>query len=162
MPRFALSLIALVIAGGCSSGDAGSPMSPLASPRATTASLSESSPRSGALHFTKDCSEYLFVAGSFCTITSSNLKQIEVGSKIIYGAAAGSTELNADVILDTPGTGNNVAFGHCRLVFAAALGLCTFSGGTGKFTHLNASVVVSSLGNRKWALDGTYSFDPRE
>jgi len=162
MSRLALSLIALAIVGGCSGRDATSPMSPLASPRATTVSPSESFPRGGALHFTKDCSEYLFLAGSFCTVTSSNLEQIEVGSRIIYGAAAGATELNADVILDTPGPGNNAAVGHCRLVFATSLGLCTFSGGTGKFTHLHASVVVSSLGNRKWALDGTYSFDPRD
>jgi hypothetical protein len=107
---------------------------------------------------TKECSEYTGLAGSFCTITSSSLKQIEVGSKVVYASAAGATSLDSDVILDPPGPGNNTAFGHCRLEFATGVGLCTFSGGTGKFTHFNARVVVSYLGGPNWAWDGTYSF----
>jgi hypothetical protein len=34
-------------------------------------------PRSGDLHVTKECSEYKGLAGDFCTITSSNLEEIE-------------------------------------------------------------------------------------
>jgi len=47
-------------------------------------SQASDSPRSGALHVTKECSEYTGHAGSFCTVTSSNLKAIDVGSKVIY------------------------------------------------------------------------------
>jgi hypothetical protein len=122
----------------------------------------KSSPRSGDLHVTKECSAYAGRAGEFCTITSSNLKQIEVGSRVVYAKAAGATSLDSDVVLDPPGPGNNIAFGHCALEFATGLGRCTFSGGTGKFTQFHASVVVSYLGGRNWAWDGTYSFRPRD
>ena len=48
------------------------------------------SPRSGDLHVTKDCDKtYNFQAGDFCTITSSNVAAIPVGSKILYIQAAG-------------------------------------------------------------------------
>ena len=130
--------------------------------QAVALDLSESSPRSGALQVTKECSEYTRLAGGFCTITSSNLKQIEVGSKVIYAIAPGPTVLDSDVVLDPPGPGNNKAFGHCRLDLASGIGLCTFSGGTGKFTHFNARADVSSLGRPNWAWDGTYSFIPRD
>ena len=117
-------------------------------------------PRSGALHVTKNCSQYTRLAGGFCTITSSNLAQIEVGSKVIYAVASGATVLESDVVLNPPGPGNNAAFGHCHLDLATGVGLCTFSGGTGKFTHFAATANVSALGNRNWAWNGTYSFDP--
>jgi hypothetical protein len=110
----------------------------------------------------KECSEYFGQAGEFCTITSSNLEQIEVGSKVIYASAAGATSLDSDVVLDPPGPGNNRAFGHCHLDFATGLGLCTFSGGTGKFTHFHASADVSYVSGVDWAWDGTYSFSPHE
>src|SRR2546425_9165702 len=58
---------------------------------ALTPSLSESSPRSGALHVTKECSQYTRLAGGFCTITSSNLKDIEVGTRVVYAVASGAT-----------------------------------------------------------------------
>jgi hypothetical protein len=117
--------------------------------------------RSGELHVTKDCTENTGQAGSFCRITSSSVEAIEVGSRIIYAEAPGATELDSDIVLDVPGPGNNKAFGHCRLVFATLSGLCTFSGGTGKFTHFEASVAVSHLGENNWAWEGEYSFSPR-
>src|SRR6476660_8942583 len=101
--------------------------------------------RSGALHVTKECSEYTRLAGGFCTITSSNLEQIEVGSKVIYTIDSGPTLLDSDVTLDPPGPGNNKAFGHCRLDFVTLVGRCTFSGGTGKFKWFVAGVDVSHL-----------------
>jgi hypothetical protein len=129
---------------------------------AAAPSSSASSPRSGALHVTKNCGEYTLLAGSFCTITSSNLEQIEVGSRVVYAAAAGATSLDSDIVLDLPGPGNNTAFGHCALSLKTGRGLCTFSGGTGKFTWFHASVDISPLGNGNFAWDGTYSFSPRD
>jgi hypothetical protein len=114
--------------------------------------------RSGALHVTKECSAYTLLAGSYCTITSSNLKQIEVGSRVVYATAAGATSLDSDLILDLPGPGNNIAFGHVVLSLVTGTGVVTFSGGTGKFTKFHARVVVSPLGWPNWAWDGTYSF----
>ena len=123
-----------------------------------TAPASASSPRSGDLNATKECSGYTGDAGSFCTITSSNLAAIEVGSKIVYlQPAALFTPAGSDVVLDPPGPGNNAAYGNCSL----AVGQCTFSGGKGKFTWFHASVAVSYLGGLNWAWDGTYSFSPK-
>jgi hypothetical protein len=81
---------------------------------------------------------------------------------VVYTIASGPTVLDSDVTLDPPGPGNNTAFGHCRLDLASGVGLCTFSGGTGTFTHFQASAAVSSLGRPNWAWNGTYSFNPHD
>jgi hypothetical protein len=120
--------------------------------------------RSGTLRVTKECSTYQGRAGDICTITSSNLKEIEVGSRVIYASAA-SPEfiLDTDVVLDPPGPGNNVAFGHCSVDLNAINGTtgCVFSGGTGKFTWFYADVRLSILGT-ELVWNGTYSFSPRD
>ena len=132
------------------------------SPSATTglSGLAASFPRSGELHVEKECSQYAGQAGQFCTITSSNLAEIEKGSRVIYASNFVFPLLDSDVVLDLPGPGNNKAFGHCRLDATTGAGLCTFAGGTGKFTHFSARVDVSSLGGPNWAWNGTYTFTP--
>lgn len=169
MSRIAFSLMALVLAAGCSGRDTAGPTSPAVRSSASTdlvaAASSESFPRSGALHVTKECTEYTRLAGGFCTITSSNLAEIEVGSKAIYAVASGPTIVDSDVTLDLPGPGNNAASGHVVLALAAGLGTVTFSGGTGKFTHFHANVVVTRVGApalKTWSWDGTYSFSPHD
>jgi hypothetical protein len=125
------------------------------------ASVSASSAKKGHLHVTKECSAYTGAAGEFCTITSSNLAAIEVGSKVFYDLAAGipAGVLDSDVVLDA-GTGNR-AVGHCTLDFATGLGLCTFSDGTGQFAGFQARVDVSPpTDGLNWHWDGTYSFSP--
>jgi len=159
--RFAFPVLALLVAGGCSGRDATAPSASAAvsSSRNADATIdAENSGRSGALHVTKECSQYTRLAGGFCTITSSNLKDIEVGTRVVYTDASGPTVLNTDVTLDPPGPGNNKAFGHVVLDLVARHGVVTISGGTGKFTWLEANGVVSYLGGRSWAWDGTYSF----
>jgi hypothetical protein len=125
-------------------------------------SASGASPRSGDLHVTKECSQYTHLAGGFCTITSSNLAAIPVGSKVIYLQALVGTVLETDVVLDPPGPGNNMAFGHVHLDLVTKLGTVTFAGGTGKFKWFTGSVAVTQnlavpFG---WFWDGTYSFSP--
>ena len=117
-------------------------------------------PRSGDLHVTKECSGYTGGVGSFCTITSSNLKAIEVGSRILYLQPDQLfTPLGSDVVLERQGPGNNAAFGNCSL----AVGVCTFSGGTGKFTSFHASVDVSHTPDYSlWYWEGMYSFNPQD
>ena len=167
MYRMALPLMALVVAGGCSGRDATDPMSPNEHPairEAAAPAFSESFPRSGVVHLTKQCLEYTGLPGSFCTITSSDLEQIEVGSKVFYASAATATSLDSDVILDPAGPGNNKAFGHVVLDRVAGVGTVNFSGGTGKFTHFNADIVSTRINPalRLWSLVGTYSFDPQD
>jgi hypothetical protein len=124
-------------------------------------SVSAASPRSGDLHVTKECSQYAGAAGGFCTITSSNLPAIKVGTKVIYLTALVWPVLDTDIVLDTPDQGNNMAFGHVHLDLQTALGLVTFSGGTGRFSGFTASVVVTANADRSvWYWEGTYSFSP--
>ena len=118
----------------------------------------ETSSRAGELHITKECSSYTGLAGQFCTITSSNLKQIAVGSTVVYAKGAGATSLDSDIALYQPGHRNDVAFGHVTLDFVKGRGLVTFSGGTGRFRGFRARADVAHLTETNWAWDGTYSF----
>jgi hypothetical protein len=108
------------------------------------------------LHVTKECSQYTGQIGSYCTITSSNVAAITVGTKVFYAQAAGPSSLDSDVILYA-GPGNTAA-GHCVLDFATGRGLCTFSDGTGTLEGFTARANVSYLGGPDWAWNGTYRF----
>ena len=157
----ATAMVASVVITACS--DMTAPKnaargSPAAAANSQQGNQDGSDARSGALHVTKECSQYTRLAGGFCTITSSNLKLIKVGTRVVYQLASGPTVLDTDVILDPPGPGKSVAFGHVVLDLVALRGAVTISGGTGKFKRLHASAVVTHLTGRNWAWDGTYSF----
>ena len=128
----------------------------------SSAANTGSSPRSGALHVTKECSQYSLAAGSFCTITSSNLSAVKPGSRVVYASAAGDPTpgvLDSDLVIDGPG--GNTAFGHVVLDLPTLTGVVTFSGGTGEFTHFRAgpiAVACPALPDCSWA--GPYSFSP--
>jgi hypothetical protein len=113
--------------------------------------------RSGALHVTKECSQYTGQAGSFCTITGSNLKTIDAGAKVVYAQSAGATGLDSDLVVAVgPG---NVAFGHVTLAFSTLSGVVTFSGGRGQFRHFQARADVTyDAASNRWHWDGTYRF----
>jgi len=117
----------------------------------------EDSPRAGTFHAQKNCAQYSGLAGGFCTLTVSTLKQIPVGTKVVYASAATATALSSDLML-VPPPGNSVAFGHVELNRVTRTGTLTFSGGTGKFQHFSANVTISFLYPQNWAWDATYSF----
>jgi hypothetical protein len=121
------------------------------------ATAGSATPRSGALHVTKECSEYTGAAGSFCTITSSNIPQIKLGMQVVYRQALSGLVLNSDVVLSS-GHGSAAA-GHVVLDLVTRQGRVTFAGGTGKFAGFEADVLVSEAGG-VWHWDGTYSFTP--
>lgn len=162
MYRMALPLLALVAAGGCSGRDATAPISRDAtlSANGPLSSSMESVARSGSFHATKECSEFHRLAGEFCTITSSNLREIPVGTRVYYLSDGGATALDSDVILDPPGPGNNTAFGHVVLTYATRSGTVTLDGGTGQFSGIHATVAVTHLGGVNWDWQGTYSYSP--
>lgn len=167
MYRIAFPLLALLVAGACNPKDATAPMSQTKNLSVSAAVRDanddgEDFPRAGTFHLEKNCAQYSGLAGGFCTITVSTLKQIPVGTKVVYASAATATALSSDVMLVPPGPGNNVAFGHVELNRVTLTGTATFSGGTGKFQHFSASVTISFLSPRNWALDGTYSFSPQD
>ena len=128
---------------------------------------SSGSARSGELHVTKDCTSYTGKAGDSCTIRSSNLDAIE-GATITYAQALEGTALDSDVVLNPPGRGNNLVFGHCQVDLVelanGLAGLCTFSGGTGRFSKFHARVTVSQPDPNVFVFrwDGTYYLSPRE
>jgi len=119
-------------------------------------SASATSERTGDLHVTKECSQNNGNPGDFCTITSSNLAAIKVGSKVFYDQADGIPKglLDSNVVLDA-GAGNR-AVGRCTLDDTTNLGLCTFSDGTGQFTGFEARLLVDCRTSCRW--DGTYRF----
>jgi hypothetical protein len=126
--------------------------------RTGVATVSASSERNRELHVTKECSQNTRLPGGFCTITSSNLPAIKVGSKVYYTQNTGiptAFALDSNVVLDA-GSGN-WAVGRCTLDLSFS-GLCTFSDGTGQLTGLHARVAVSHTSGFDFRWDGTYSF----
>ena len=126
---------------------------------ASAASSQNQAPRQAKpFHATKDCSGYSGKAGAYCTIRSSNVKAIKVGSKIFYLQPDTKTETDSDIVIYVgPGT---VATGHCLLHFKTSLGLCTTSDGTGALAgfHMRARVSADRTVPNLWHWDGTYSF----
>ena len=156
----------------CADGP-GSPTSPSASaalssvaataPGEGALSATASFPRSGDIHLTKECSEYTGLAGSFCTISASNLEEIEVGSRVVYASARSATLVDSDVVIDPPGPGNNVAFGHVVLDRTDQRPACSRSRAEPASSPGSDAVLDISLVARPvFHLDGTYSFDPRD
>lgn len=167
MFRMTLPVIGLLAAAACSGRDATAPRSLTDGARANAGSTSAAnessdesdSPRSGPLAITKECSQYTRLAGSFCTVTASNLKQLPPGTKIVYQSALVGTTLETDVILYPPGNGASVAFGHVSLDLVHRYGIGSLSGGTGRFKHLEGRFEITPRpGVRTWAWTGTYSF----
>jgi hypothetical protein len=131
---------------------------PVSAVRTGVATVSASSERNRELHVTKECSQNTRLPGGFCTITSTNLPAIKVGSKVYYTQNTGiptAFALDSNVVLDA-GSGN-WAVGRCTLDLSFS-GLCTFSDGTGQLTGLHARVAVSYTGGFDFRWDGTYSF----
>jgi hypothetical protein len=122
-------------------------------------SVSASDVRRGKLHVIKDCTGKTGDPGSFCVVTSSNLPEIVVGSKVIYfQSPIPSTGLqDSNVVLDAGDA--NRAVGRCTLDLVTFLALCTFSEGTGTFVGFHARIEGSpgtDRANYHW--DGTYHF----
>jgi hypothetical protein len=115
----------------------------------------------GLVRITKECTEYSGAAGAFCTITSSNIPAIPVGSKVLYSQAAGvpANLLDSNVVLDA-GSANR-AVGRCTLDLLTGLGICTFSDGTGSLAGFRARVNVSPPGEGSvdWTWRGKFQFD---
>jgi hypothetical protein len=124
-----------------------------------TAASSQNQAAVKAFHGTKDCSGFTGLVGAYCTIRSSNVRALKVGSKIFYVQEAGTTGLDSDTIIYVKQ--GRVATGHCVLRSATGTGLCTISGGTGTLAgfRLRVRVRASSSVPKLWHWDGTYSFN---
>jgi hypothetical protein len=118
---------------------------------------SGSTARSGALHVTKECPQYQPVAGSFCTIRSSNIAAIKAGMKVVYLQAPGSVALESDIVVSFPG-GDSAGYGHVWVNNTTGVGRVTLRGGTGAFAGLRVEAAVSVDEHGIWHWDGTYSY----
>jgi hypothetical protein len=111
-----------------------------------------------AFHATKDCAGNSGKAGGYCTIRSSNVKAIKVGSKIFYLQAETKTGTDSDIVIYVgPGT---MATGHCFIQNKVVAGLCTVSDGTGALAgfHFRARVRPDRTVPNLYHWDGTYGF----
>jgi hypothetical protein len=120
---------------------------------------SASNVRRGKIHLIKDCSGKTADPGSFCVVTSANLPEIVVGSKVFYfQSPIPSTGLqDSNVVLDAGDA--NRAVGRCTLDLVTRIALCTFSEGTGTFIGFHARINGSpgtDATNYHW--DGTFHF----
>ena len=118
--------------------------------------MSTTAQRSGTLQLTKECSEYTGEAGSFCTITSSNLDAIPVGSKVVYTDAMTASGLDTDIVVETPD--GDTAHGHVVLDGETHTGTVTLAGGTGQFGELTADLAVAPLDEPNYSWKGSYSY----
>jgi hypothetical protein len=107
-----------------------------------------------ALHLTKECSAYTGLADQHCTITSSNIRAIPVGSRVVYLEGANGTSLASDIVV-VVGRGQ-YALGHVTVDLAAGTGRVTLTGGAGRFRSFHARAAISPLGGADFAWDGTY------
>ena len=159
--QFAYVVLAFGLSGGCVETDLSHATRP-GGTNGLSASVSlsrESSARSGNLAVEKNCGSYHGNAGESCTISSSNLPAIPVGSVITYKSAAVNGIVDTDVTLDPPSASNNTASGHCFVNLTNGLGTCSFAGGTGRFRGFHATVDVTPLGWPMFAWNGTYYYD---
>jgi hypothetical protein len=147
----AAAMIAAAVLTACTDTSTTAPKNPVLGPPPVVL-------RSGALHLATVCSQYTGLAGSSCTIASSNIAEIAVGSPVIYASAVVTAALHSDVVVDPPLAPENAAFGHCDLDLATGSGQCTFSEGTGTLAGFRASAVAAYAGGNIWYWDGTYSF----
>lgn len=122
-------------------------------------SQNAASPGTRPFRATKDCSGFTGLVGAYCTIRSSNVKALKVGSKIFYVQVAGQTALDSDTIIYV--RRGSVATGHCLLRFATGAGLCTISNGTGTLAGFHARIRVTADSSipKLWRMDGTYGFN---
>jgi len=119
--------------------------------------MSARTSRGGTLHVTKECSEYTGEAGSFCTIASSNLDAIPIGSKVVYAEpATAAGGLDTDIAVNTPS--GDTAYGHVVLDGATQTGTVTLKGGTGELANLAADLAVAPLAEPTYSWDGPYSY----
>jgi hypothetical protein len=153
--RIALPVLALILAGACSGSDATAPSVKLAP---VSANADRESARSGYLHAVKNCEGYAGLPGQSCTLTSTNLKLIPAGTKVIYASSPAGGVLESDITLNPPGESRSVAFGHVSLNIVAKTGTAWITGGTGRFKHFRATVAIAYVSGRNWTWDGPYAF----
>lgn len=113
-------------------------------------------------HLVKECGTMDGIAPTYCTVTTSDVDAIPVGTKVWYlGPVLTNTYfLSSNVRLDDDR--RSTATGYCMFESRTAAGMCTFWEGTGRLTGFVAILDVTIDDVGLWHLDGTYYFAPHE
>jgi hypothetical protein len=111
------------------------------------------------IHITKECSGFTGSAGSFCTITGSDLSAIPVGTKVYYRGPVISDPNFLSSRVVAKGRHGSRAYGYCSAIYSPYHGVCTFWRGTGSLKGFHASVDVTLDDSGVFHWDGTYLFD---
>ena len=114
--------------------------------------------REGTANLMADCSTYTGAAGSFCTVTSSNIAEMPVGTVAYHIQPANIVAglLDTNVVYDA-GNGNR-AIGHCTTDLVSLTGLCQFTDGTGQLAGFEARINVAATTPPIYSATGPYRF----
>ena len=117
--------------------------------------MNEAARTAGELHMTKECSEYTGLAGSFCTITASNIDAVPVGSRVVYDSAAGEKTIDSDLTIMFGD--ERLVSGHVVFDLVSNTGTLALTSGTGVLSGFQADAAVTSDGGAEAHWDGTYT-----
>ena len=124
----------------------------------TTPSRATEPPKLQPIKFSKECSKYTGETPSFCTIVESSLKEIPVGTNVLYyGPVTNSPLFTSSSVVLAVGPGDS-AIGHC-IVYDTAnppTGLCAFSAGSGSLAGFQAILNVTVDAKQIWHWEGGY------
>ena len=111
------------------------------------------------IHLVKDCSTFTGATPSYCVVSSSEFRDIPVGSKVWYqGPILQDTLFLASNVLIDTGQGST-ATGYCinqarPVGDPRATGMCSFWDGTGRLAGFHAVVDVSIDASQEFHWDG--------
>jgi hypothetical protein len=120
--------------------------------------MAADAPKLSPLRFSKKCSNYSGETPSLSKITESSLKEIPVGTKVIYyGPVLSSPLFTSSSVVLAVGPGDS-AIGHC-IVYDTAMpptGHCAFSAGSGTLAGFQAILNVTVNDKKIWHWEGGY------
>ena len=121
-------------------------------------SMATEPPKLQPIKISKECSKYTGETPSFCTITESDLKEIPVGTNVLYyGPVLNSPFFSSSSVVLAVGPGNS-AIGHCIVYDTASppTGHCAFSAGSGSLAGFQAILNVTVDDKQIWHWEGGY------
>jgi len=120
--------------------------------------MAADAPKLQPLKFSKDCSNYSGETPSFCTLVESNLKEIPIGTKVLYyGPVTNSPLFTSSSVVLAVGPGDS-AIGYCIVYDTATppTGHCAFSAGSGSLAGFQAILNVTVDDKKIWHWEGGY------
>jgi len=121
-------------------------------------SIAAEPPKLQPIKLSKECSKYTGETPSFCTIVESDLKEIPIGTNVLYyGPVINSPLFTSSSVVLAVGPGST-AIGHCIVYDTASppTGHCAFSAGSGSLAGFEAILNVTVDAKQIWHWEGGY------